>query len=146
MIARTVSINVSPLPDETPAVNSPPAAAPVGLLISRDLLFTSKVTGTARDLNLPVKTVLDAAAALTLVAEGEIRAIFVDLAESRLDLPGLMSGLPADRPPAVIAFGSHVATALLQAARDAGCTEVLPRSRFSAELPDLLQRYLAPPD
>jgi hypothetical protein len=40
-----------------------------------------------------------------------------------------------------VAFGSHVQTERLQAARDAGCTNVLPRSRFSASLPELLQQY-----
>jgi hypothetical protein len=34
-----------------------------------------------------------------------------------------------------------VETARLQAARDAGCDVVLPRSRFSAELPRLLEEY-----
>ena len=39
--------------------------------------------------------------------------------------------------------GSHVDKVRLNQARAAGCDEVLPRSKFSAELPDLLLRYLA---
>jgi hypothetical protein len=46
----------------------------------------------------------------------------------------------AGRP--VFAFGSHVDVARLEDARAAGCTEVLPRSRFAATLPQLLMRYL----
>lgn len=38
----------------------------------------------------------------------------------------------------VVAYGSHVDTALLAAAEDAGCTEVLPRSRFFSRLPQIL--------
>ena len=38
----------------------------------------------------------------------------------------------------VIAFGSHVDHALLDAARAAGCDEVLPRSQFFRTLPALL--------
>lgn len=38
----------------------------------------------------------------------------------------------------VIGFGSHVDEDLLAAAREAGCTEVLPRSRFFARLRELL--------
>jgi hypothetical protein len=41
-----------------------------------------------------------------------------------------------------VAFGSHVDKARLDQARAAGCDEVLPRSKFSGELPELLRRYL----
>jgi hypothetical protein len=41
----------------------------------------------------------------------------------------------------VLAFGSHVDAARLQQARDAGCAEVMPRSRLSNELPALLQHH-----
>ena len=41
-----------------------------------------------------------------------------------------------------VAFGSHVDTAGLAAAAAAGCDPVLPRSRFTAELPELIRRYL----
>jgi hypothetical protein len=53
-----------------------------------------------------------------------------------------MSVLPAETRPKVIAFGAHVQTGLLEAARAAGCDEVLPRSRFSAQLPELLKESL----
>ena len=118
----------------------------VGLLISRDLLFTSKVTGTASELGLTVQTVFDGPSAVARIAAEKVPAVFVDLAAPGLDLPGFMAALPAGNPPAVIAFGSHVATAILQAAREAGCADVLPRSRFSAELPEILRRYLAAPE
>ncbi|HEX7167105.1 MAG TPA: hypothetical protein VF230_09000 [Acidimicrobiales bacterium] len=39
----------------------------------------------------------------------------------------------------VVAYGSHVDTATLDAARAAGCDEVLPRSRFFASLPTVLR-------
>jgi hypothetical protein len=71
--------------------------------------------------------------------------VFVDLAEPDLPLAALIADLPVDARPVVIAFGSHVATARLQTARDAGCDEVLPRSRFSAELPELLRKHLRLP-
>jgi len=37
-----------------------------------------------------------------------------------------------------IGFGSHVDTSLLDAAKQAGCTEVLARSQFFARLAELL--------
>jgi hypothetical protein len=116
-----------------------------GLLISRDLFFTSKVTGTARELGGVVEVVPDCAAAAGRVARGGIVCLFIDLAERELPLAALIADLPVEDRPVVIAFGSHVATARLQAARDAGCDEVLPRSRFSAELPELLRKHLRLP-
>src|SRR5258708_4965135 len=117
------------------------------LLISRDLFFTSKVTGTASALGIEMQVVGDAQAALEHAATHPCRCIFIDLADAGLDIGGFFEGLKGDSHPPVIAFGSHVATARLQAAREAGCDEVMPRSRFSNSLPELLTRYCgSPPD
>src|SRR5258708_25685616 len=88
----------------------------------------------------------DAQAAAQLANAERFQGIFIDLADDGLDVTeffaGLKPGQPAFRASTpVIAFGSHVATSRLQAARDAGCTEVMPRSRFSADLPELLTQY-----
>jgi hypothetical protein len=116
-----------------------------GVLISRDLFFTSKVTGTARELGGQIEVVPDCPSAAGRVVEGGVCCVFVDLAEAGLPLAAFIAGLPVDARPDVIAFGSHVATARLQAAREAGCDAVLPRSRFSAELPALLRKHLRLP-
>lgn len=118
-----------------------PSPTPVGLLISRDLFFTSKVSGTAAMLGLQVKVVADVASAVAACRAGPVRYVFCDLADPALDVAALVASFSADNRPRVVAFGSHVATARLAAARAAGCDDVLPRSRFSAELPDLLRRY-----
>jgi len=52
--------------------------------------------------------------------------------------------LPENRALPMIAFGSHVDTAALQAARAAGCDHAWARSRFMAELPQLVQAALQP--
>ena len=41
-----------------------------------------------------------------------------------------------------IAFGSHVAVEVLQAARKAGCEEVLPRSKMAESLPLQLSTWM----
>jgi CheY-like chemotaxis protein len=115
------------------------------LLISRELFFTSKVTGTASSLGIDVHVVGDAQAAAAQVRARDYRCIFVDLADAGLDLGAFFAGLKQGSHPPVIAFGSHVATARLQAAREAGCDEVMPRSRFSASLPELLMRFCHAP-
>lgn len=114
------------------------------LLVSRDLFFTSMVSGTASLLGVDVQIAADAAAAVPRLAAGQMACLFVDLADSNLDVAALFASLPTNNRPPVVAFGSHVATARLQEARDAGCDEVLPRSRFSASLPELLKKYCGP--
>ncbi len=111
------------------------------LLVSRDLFFTSKVTGTAEMLEFEVQVVGDAQTAAQRLAEEPYACVFLDLADQAVDVAEFFAALPADGRPPVVAFGSHVATARLQEARDAGCDDVLPRSRFSASLPELLKKY-----
>lgn len=53
-----------------------------------------------------------------------------------LHRPGVLDTIPG-LPQTVIGFASHVDDGLLQAARDAGCAEVLPRSRFFRRLAEL---------
>ncbi len=51
---------------------------------------------------------------------------------------------PHTRQTPIVAFGSHVDTATLARARAAGADHVWARSRFMAELPDLVRRALHP--
>ncbi len=112
------------------------------LLLSQDLFFTSKISGTASALGFRVEIEASRERALTKVGSGEYRCVFLDLAWKGIAVAELIANLPVAVPPPVIAFGAHVVTDRLDEARAAGCTEVLPRSKFSATLPELLVRYL----
>ena len=110
------------------------------LLLTRDLMFTSKVTGTAAALGLRIRVVGSIDALPSQADSIRPRAVFVDLACAEfepVEVIGRLNFLPR---PLVIAFGSHVDVARLELARAAGCDEVLPRSKFSATLPELLRR------
>jgi hypothetical protein len=129
--------------DESSAPNAPDAP-PVGILLSRDLIFTSKVTGTARMLNRRVLVAGDVALASDMIAQWQPRVVFVDLSAGDLVQPAALLAFQKLAAPSTpfVAFGAHVDTAALSAARALGCDPVLPRSRFSAELPELIGRYL----
>lgn len=122
----------------------PEGAGPTGLLLSRDLIFTSKVTGTARELGHRVMVAGSPSLAASMIEQWRPKVVFVDLAAGDLvSPPALMAYQKAAGPGTpFVAFGSHVDTAALAAARAAGCDPVMPRSKFSAELPDLVRRYL----
>jgi hypothetical protein len=117
---------------------------PPGILLSRDLIFTSKVTGTAQMLGRRVLVAGDVTLASAMIVQWQPRVVFVDLASGDLVQAAALLAFQKLAPPGTpfLAFGSHVDTGALAAARALGCEPVLPRSRFSAELPELIKRYL----
>lgn len=115
---------------------------PDGLLVTRDLFFASKITGTAAELGFRVAVEGDVAQAAPKAANPACRCLILDLTTPGLKVADVLAALPAANAPRVIAFGPHVQAALLSEAREAGCDEVLPRSRFSMTLVDILTRAL----
>lgn len=126
----------------TSEIARPEGVEPPGLLLSRDLIFTSKITGTASELGHRVIVAGNAALALATIEQSKPKVVFVDLAAGELvSPPALASYQEATPGTPFVAFGSHVDTTAMEAARVSGCNPVLPRSRFSAELPGLIRRY-----
>ncbi len=127
----------------TDTASFPVAAGRTGILLSRDLIFTSKVTGTARELGHRVLTVGTESLALAMLEQWQPCVVFVDLSAGDLVATEVLLGYRRLAGPrtAFVAFGSHVDTEALAAARSAGCDPVMPRSRFSAELAELIERY-----
>jgi len=119
-------------------------ASRVGLLICQDLMFISKVTGIASSLGYQIETA-GAQQGLIKAAVGGYACIILDLSLQPFAVADLTRNLRDNPPPPVIAFGAHVETARLAEAREAGCREVLPRSQFNMQLPEILTRYLGPP-
>ncbi len=117
---------------------------PTGLLLSDDLIFTSRVTAEARALGLTVTSVRSVAALIDVARQQPPHGVLIDLAFPGLDLVGLVGELRAAcaPPPRLIAYGPHVEAAMLRAARGAGCDPVLPRSKFVEALPTELANWL----
>lgn len=110
-----------------------------GILLSDDLLFTSRIMGTARALGLEMHVVRSALALEEMARQRGPACVIVDLHLAGSELPALVTKLRQGPDCTVVGYGSHVAADVLQAARAAGCDVVLPRSRFaetlSAEMP-----------
>lgn len=119
--------------------------SPQGLLLSDDLIFTSRVVGTGRDLGLAVRSVRSAAELLSTARAQPPAGVVLDLANPGLDVAAVVSELKRlAPPPTVVAYGPHVDTALLRTARAAGCDRVLTRSQFVEQLPTHLGDWLRP--
>lgn len=119
---------------------------PVGYVLCDDLMFTSRITGTARDLGLTMKAARSREGLEKLIAQQCPSCVLIDLSTAGADLGtliGRLKELCAPRPR-LVAYGSHVDTATLRAAREAGCDPVLPRSKFVEELPRALAQWLQP--
>lgn len=99
------------------------------------------VTGTAAAVGQKVCIAGDLAEAVELCSSAPTAYVIIDLG-LEMDVATAVAQLreAAGAVPA-IAYGSHVDKARLDEARAAGCDEVMARSRFSAELPELLRRY-----
>jgi CheY-like chemotaxis protein len=114
-----------------------------GLVLSDDLIFASRIAGTARALGLEVRQARDVGRLPELARQLQARCVIVDLAFPGLDLPDLMRRLGEAGAPRVVAYGSHVDAESLRAAREAGCAPVLPRSKFVEDLPNELRSWLS---
>jgi DNA-binding NarL/FixJ family response regulator len=125
---------------------SAPAQLParIGLLLSDDMIFTSRITGTARDLGFVIKPARSLAALHALLPPQLPSCIILDLAHPELQVAVFLEDLRSTGSPMprVIAYGSHIDTATLCQAREAGCAVVLPRSKFVEELPRALPEWM----
>jgi predicted metal-dependent hydrolase len=59
---------------------------------------------------------------------------------------GMLKSSAATRRVPVLCFGSHKDAAVMTAAKKAGADAVLTRSRFTADMPELLRQYAKRPD
>jgi DNA-binding NarL/FixJ family response regulator len=119
----------------------------VGLLLSDDMLFTSRITGTGRDLHFTIKPARSAEALYALARQEAPCCVIVDLANPGLVLADFMQQLRSlcSPMPRIVAYGSHVDAATLRKAQEAGCDPVWPRSKFVEELPHALPAWMAAP-
>jgi DNA-binding NarL/FixJ family response regulator len=118
-----------------------------GLLLSDDMIFSSRITGTAQALGLKVNAVKSAKNLMAQAKERTPTCVIADLSHPDLCVPELIEGLKdvCSSMPRLVAYGSHVDAASLRAAREAGCDIVLPRSAFVEQLPGSLPEWLTQP-
>lgn len=104
-----------------------------------DLVFRGKIDATARAVGAEVEFVSSCTALSDTLQAGKTAKVLIDL--------GLPAGeslqairIVRDHDPdlTIVAFGSHVDQAALQAAADAGADQVMPRSRFAAQLQTII--------
>lgn len=111
-----------------------------------DLIFATKIKSTADATGVPVSVVRSLDALRQAAGDtGGARLAIIDLGAAGVDTIEAIRAVKATAlATRAIAYASHVETALMQQASDAGADLVLPRSKFSADLPELLRKYSQP--
>src|SRR3954469_2553194 len=113
------------------------------LAVLDDLMFSSKIKTTATQLGIPLAFARSSATALAEMRKAPPSLVIFDLNNPRTDPLGIVAAMHADPALAAIptvGYVSHVDTAVITAARQAGVTDVLPRSAFAMQLPEILKR------
>ena len=110
--------------------------------IVTDLIFSTKIVSTARELGIEVQTAVTPEALMEALADGGVQLVMVDMSLPRnIAVPSLQQAAAHGTAPATLAFYSHMQAELIESAKAAGATVTMPRSKFSAELPEILKRF-----
>jgi CheY-like chemotaxis protein len=108
-----------------------------------DLLFSSKIRAVGKQVgaDLVFARTPEEILEKTRASERPVTLLLVDLNAAKTDPLATIAALKADPALAripILGFASHVHVDLIRAAREAGADQVLPRSAFAANLPQIL--------
>jgi CheY-like chemotaxis protein len=113
------------------------------LAVLDDLMFSSKIKTTAGQLGVTVTFARSADAAIAEMRKSAPSLVILDLNNARTNPLGIVATMKEDPALAsipTVGYASHVQTDVINAARQAGVGEVLARSAFTVQLPDILRR------
>jgi DNA-binding response OmpR family regulator len=118
------------------------------LALEKDLFFSVKMRDTLRHYDMEVKTVRSLSAfeeSLTAKDEEELALVIVNIATIGVDWETAIrkartAGLK------VLAFGSHMDLEARSKALESGAQRVVANSKFTSDMPALVQRMLDEPD
>src|SRR3989338_1463578 len=113
------------------------------LAVVDDLFFVAKLQETAKQVGAELRVVRAADFRAESLREARPALAVFDLNATSANPVELIRQMKADaelKEIPVIAFLSHVQVDLQRAAQAAGCDQVLPRSKFTASLADILRQ------
>ncbi len=110
------------------------------IAIVSDMIFATRITGTAAKVGAKCKIVKDPSALHDALESDEPGTVLVDMNCDGISAEEAIRTVKSHRPNArVVAFFSHVQTELKEQAKAAGADDVWPRSVFVQQLQQLLQ-------
>ena len=115
--------------------------SPIVISVVDDMFFASKIRAVAEAAGVEISFPRGQEAVVSKARETKPGLIVVDLHNQRIDPIALAQALKSDeelRNIRLLGFFSHVETELRRNALDAGFDEVIPRSVFARDLPEIL--------
>ncbi|MGB6875916.1 MAG: hypothetical protein WBD87_07755 [Candidatus Acidiferrales bacterium] len=110
------------------------------LALVDDIFFQAKMLETAKHVGVEMKSFSSGDALLAEIGHATPRLVVVDLNARHAPVETIASLRSGNAAVPVVAFFSHVQTELAQRARQAGCAEVMPRSKFTKDLAAIFSR------
>src|SRR5437867_931966 len=113
------------------------------LAVLDDLMFSSKIKTTAKQLGVSIVFARSSESALAEMRKAAPSLVILDLNNPRTNPLGIVAAMKQDPALAqipTVGYASHVHVDVINAARQAGVGEVLPRSAFATDLADILRR------
>ncbi|HMP16041.1 MAG TPA: hypothetical protein PKD72_03380 [Gemmatales bacterium] len=117
-----------------------------GYLFCDDLMWLSRVMAEARESGCKIIPARNLEQLQKAVSTHGIHTVIVDLSQVEVsaDVEGTLNVMKSLGLNRFVAYGSHIETAELAAARNAGCHPTLARSKMAVELGQLLPAWLSP--
>lgn len=110
------------------------------LALVDDIFFQAKMLETAKHSGVEMKSFSSGEALVAEANQAAPKLVVVDLNARHAPVETIASLCSREWQVPIVAFFSHVQTDLAQRARQAGCTEVMPRSRFTKDLAAIFSR------
>lgn len=110
------------------------------LALVDDIFFQAKMLETAKHAGVEMKSFASGDALLAEINHAAPKLVVIDLNARHAPVETIASLRSRDSQLPVVAFFSHVQTDLAQRARQAGCAEVMPRSKFTKDLAAIFSR------
>jgi PleD family two-component response regulator len=107
------------------------------------MIFAAKIRATAESLGAEVRFSRNTDALIVEAIETKCALVIVDLHAQKFDPFALARLLKADarlRGVTLLGFFSHVQTALMHQAQEAGYNQVMPRSAFTKRLAEIIEQ------
>lgn len=110
------------------------------LLLSGDLMGASRIEGAARLAGESYRMVGSVDAAVEACVADRATLLLLDLATPGIDIASFIERARSlsERPPTIIAYGPHVQEASLDAAKSAGCDQVMSRGQLMSRIDTII--------
>ncbi len=114
------------------------------IAVMDDLFFSSKIREAAKPLGLNIEFIKNTDGLIEKLESQKLSLLIFDLNSKTYDPTEFIKYLkssPTLKDIPVLGYLSHVQTELKEEADKAGCDLVLPRSKFSKDLREILTKY-----